>query len=198
MEVKVQLRRVLSLGQSKVVKRIMKALTSWWLSASGIRAWLLCLQCSMLVFAVMRPAALPFVNLLYPSFRNSRRQRPGLLLPHRFLFFLGWGCYIGPSVFLPTVLHPDLGVTLASWLPDCCCSVAQSCLFVNHGLQHTRLPCPSPSPGVCSNLCPLNRWWHPTISSCLWSFPASGSFPVSQLSHQVAKVLELQLWHLSY
>jgi len=57
-----------------------------------------------------------------------------------------------------------------------------------HGLQHTRLPCPSPSPGVWSNSCPLSRWWHPTISSsivpffsCLQSFPASGSFLMSQL-----------------
>ena len=51
-----------------------------------------------------------------------------------------------------------------------------------HGLQHTRLPCPSPTPGACSNSCPLSRWCHPTISSsvvpfsCLQSFPASGSF----------------------
>ena len=50
-----------------------------------------------------------------------------------------------------------------------------------------RLPCPSPSPRVCSNSCPLRQWWHPTISSsvipfssCLQSFPASGSFPMSQ------------------
>ena len=57
-----------------------------------------------------------------------------------------------------------------------------------HGLQHTRLPCPSPSPGVCSNSCPLSQWCHPTILSsvaslfsCLQSFPALGSFPVSQL-----------------
>ena len=56
-----------------------------------------------------------------------------------------------------------------------------------HGLQHTRLPCPSLSPGVCSNSCPLSRWCHPTISSCvtpfsscLQSFPASGSFQMSQ------------------
>ena len=54
-----------------------------------------------------------------------------------------------------------------------------------HGLQHTRLPCPSPTPGTCSNSCPLSRWCHPTISSChplllLQSFPASRSFPVSQ------------------
>ena len=57
-----------------------------------------------------------------------------------------------------------------------------------HGLQHTRLLCPSPTPGVCSNSCPLCWWCHPTISSsvvpfssCLQSFPASGSFPVSWL-----------------
>jgi len=57
-----------------------------------------------------------------------------------------------------------------------------------HGLQLARLPCPSPSPGVCSNSCPLNWWYHPTIlssvipfSSCLQSFPASESFQMSQL-----------------
>ena len=45
-------------------------------------------------------------------------------------------------------------------------SVAQSCLTLRpHGLQHTRLPCPSPIPGAYSNSCPLNRWCHPTISS---------------------------------
>ena len=56
-----------------------------------------------------------------------------------------------------------------------------------HGLQHARLPCPSLSPGVCSNLCPLSWWYHPTISSSampfsshLQSFPPSGSFPISQ------------------
>ena len=56
-----------------------------------------------------------------------------------------------------------------------------------HGLQHTRLPCPSPTPGACSNSCPLSQWCHPTISSSvvpfsshLQSSPASGSFPMSQ------------------
>ena len=56
-----------------------------------------------------------------------------------------------------------------------------------HGLQHVRPPCPSPAPRVYSNSCPLTRWWPPTIpssvvpfSSCPQSFPASGSFPVSQ------------------
>ena len=59
--------------------------------------------------------------------------------------------------------------------------------YWTHGLQHARLPCPSPSPGAHSNSCPLSQWCHPTILSsivpftCLQSFPASRSFPVSQL-----------------
>ena len=57
-----------------------------------------------------------------------------------------------------------------------------------HGLQHTRPPCPSPTPRVPSNSCPSSRWCHATIwssvipfSSCLQSFPASGSFQMCQL-----------------
>ena len=55
-----------------------------------------------------------------------------------------------------------------------------------HGLQYARCPYPSPTPGACSNSCPRSRWCHPTvlssvvIFSCLQSFPASGSFPMSQ------------------
>ena len=54
-----------------------------------------------------------------------------------------------------------------------------------HGLQHTRLPCSSPTPRAYSNSCPLSQWCHPTSSfvthfSRLQSFPASGSFPTSQ------------------
>ena len=63
-----------------------------------------------------------------------------------------------------------------------------SCVWLwPHGLQHVRFPCPSLCPGVCSNSCPLSRWCSLTISSsaaylfCLQSFPASVSFPVSQL-----------------
>ena len=57
-----------------------------------------------------------------------------------------------------------------------------------HRLQHARLPCPSPSCWACLNSCPLSQWCHPTVSSsviplssCLQSFPASGSFLMSQL-----------------
>ena len=71
-------------------------------------------------------------------------------------------------------------------------SVQFSCSVVSdslqpHGLQHARLPCPSPTPWVHSNSCPSSQWYHPTISSsvvpfssCLQSFPASGSFPMNQ------------------
>ena len=74
-----------------------------------------------------------------------------------------------------------------------CCSVQFSCSVVPdslrpHESQHTRPPCPSPSPGAYSNSCPPSRWCHPAISSsvvpfssCPQSLPASGSFPVSQL-----------------
>ena len=63
----------------------------------------------------------------------------------------------------------------------------------------------SPTPGACSNSCPSSWWCHPTISSsinpfsfCLQSFPASGSFLVSQFFTSVAKVLEFQLQHQSF
>ena len=65
------------------------------------------------------------------------------------------------------------------------CSVMSDYLWP-HGLQHARLPCPSPSPRACSNSCPLSQWFPPTISSsvvpfssCVQSFPASGSFLMS-------------------
>ena len=66
------------------------------------------------------------------------------------------------------------------------CSVLSNSLL-HHGPQNTRLPCPSTSPRDCLNSCPLGQWCHPTISSsvipfsCLQSFPASRSFPMSQL-----------------
>ena len=74
-----------------------------------------------------------------------------------------------------------------------------------HGLQHTRLRCPSPSPRVCSNSCPLSQWCHPTFSSSIDPFLPSlnlsqhqGLFQCVGSSHQVAKVLELQFHHQSF
>ena len=67
-----------------------------------------------------------------------------------------------------------------------CRSVTSDSLWP-HGLQHTRPPCPSPTPRAYANSCPWSRWCHPAISSsvfpfssCLQSFPASGSFPMNQ------------------
>ena len=80
--------------------------------------------------------------------------------------------------------------------------------FRPHELQHTRLPCPSPTPRASSNSCPSSRWCHPTIHpSHLLSSPSLLAFSLSQhqdlfqwvsSSHQVAKVLELHLQHQSF
>ena len=96
-----------------------------------------------------------------------------------------WGCFWMKLAF---ELVDSVGCPLHC--EYCCCSVAKSCLTVwdPNELRHTRLPCPSPFPGVCSNSWPLNWWYHPNISSsvitfccCSQSFPGSGSFPVSWL-----------------
>ena len=80
-----------------------------------------------------------------------------------------------------TVLFSLLKNKIQLWLFSC--SVMSNSLQP-HGLQHTRLPCRSPPPGVCSNTCPHIQWCYPTISSsvtpfssCLQSFLASGRFP---------------------
>ena len=85
------------------------------------------------------------------------------------------------------------------------CSVVSNSLRP-HEPQHTRPPCPAPTPGVHSNSRPLSQWGHPTISSSVvpfssrpQSFPASGAlFKRVSSSHQVAKVLEFQLQHQSF
>ena len=86
----------------------------------------------------------------------------------------------------------------------CCCSIAQLCptLWL-YGLQHARLPCPSLSPGVCSNSCPLSQLMlsNDLILCCplllfLSIFPNVRVFSRVGSLHHVAKVLELQLQHL--
>ena len=99
-----------------------------------------------------------------------------------------------------------------NWFPDPwgrsvqLSSVTQSCLTLRpHESQHTRPPCPSPTPGAHSNSCPLTRGCHTTISSsvvpfssCPQSFLASVLFQWVSSSNQVAKVLEFQLQHQSF
>ena len=80
------------------------------------------------------------------------------------------------------------------------CSVVSHSLWP-HGLQHVRPPCPSPTPGIYSNSCPLSWWCHPTISSsdvpfssCLLSFPASGSFQMSQVFALGGQSIAVSAW----
>ena len=95
------------------------------------------------------------------------------------------------AVYIYKIRACTLRVTMHSYVvKSICCSVnsvVSNSLWPYYGLQHTRLPCPSPSLRACSNSCPLSQWCHPTISSsvvpfssCLQSFLASGSFPMSQ------------------
>ena len=81
-------------------------------------------------------------------------------------------------------IHPT--ITNFSRAVQFSCSVVSDPLWP-HALQHARHPCPSPTPGAYSNLCPSSQWCHPTISSsvipfssCPQSFPSSASFPMSQ------------------
>ena len=74
-----------------------------------------------------------------------------------------------------------------------------------HRLQHARPPCPSPTPGVYSNLCPSNQWWHPTISSsvvpfssCLQSFPASGKWVSFFANESVLHIRGPKYWSFSF
>ena len=123
-------------------------------------------------------------------------------------FELRWGAHLYMDFFSrvnATVLHkPWTSVGNPDTVQLSLSVVSDS--LQSHGLQHTRLPCPSPTPRVCSNSCPLHWWCHPTISSSL-SSPSPPAFNLSQhqglfqrvsSSHQVAKVLEFQLQHYPF
>ena len=108
---------------------------------------------------------MPAVVLYYCTFQGTLRLK---------IFFL---CYLCEKYYKP--ITAQLLLFRCSVMPDS---------SRPHGLQHTRLPCPSSHPGACSNSRPMSRWCHPTIStsvdpfsSCLQSFPASGCFLISQL-----------------
>ena len=86
-------------------------------------------------------------------------------------------------------------------------SVAQSCLTICDLMDCSTsgLPVPSANPEACSNSCPLSHWCHPTISfsfvlfsSCLQSFPESGSFPMRQSAASGGQILEFQLQYQSF
>ena len=106
---------------------------------------------------------------------SNKRSLPTVMQPDR-EFLTGGNCVV-KNILLKTIRYS---------INQLSCSVVSDSLWP-HGLQHASLSCPSPTPGACSNSCPSSRWCHPTISfsvvpfsSCLQSFPALGSFPMSQ------------------
>ena len=134
--------------------------------------------CNESVLRIRWPKYWSFSFSISPS-----NEYPGLIS-----FLMDW---LDPLAVTAYVLHIYICFKIRSFASPCCCCclVTKSCLTLcdPHGLQYTRLPCPSPSPGVCSNSCPLSQWCHPTISfsvihfsSCPQSSPASVSFPMSQ------------------
>ena len=121
---------------------------------------------------------------------------------HNFIVYYTYITYIVYYIYIYLRL---LKITLVPYLMAQFSYSVMSNFLQPHGLQHTRLPCPSPTPGVHSNSCPSSWWYHPTISSSvvpfssyLQSFPASGFFQEVSSLHQVAKVLEFQLQHQSF
>ena len=113
-----------------------------------------------------------------------------------------------PGIEPASLTSPALGggffTTSATWslLLLFNCSVVSNSLWP-HGLQHARLPCPSPPPRACSNSCPSSRWCHPTVSPSVAPSPPAfyllqHVFQWAGSWHQVAKVLEFQVHHQSF
>ena len=131
-------------------------------------------------------------SLLVPDFLRCWDRKLGKyswadLLPHAIYPTSCYTSNTSPHVFLPLhVLNTTSSLHFYCFHPQLSHSVMWDSSRP-HELQHARPPCPSPTPRVYSNSCPLHWWCHPVISSsvipfssCLQSFPASGSFPMSQ------------------
>ena len=123
------------------------------------------------------------------------------------LFVTLWTCLlqgIFPTQGLNLCLLCSLHSETMSWVQFSCSVVFD--YLLPHGLhQSARPPCPSPTPGVYSNSCPLSQWCHPIISSsvipfssCLQSSPASGSFPMSWFFPSGGQSIRVSLQHQSF
>ena len=134
-----------------------------------------------LIFPHDSMAGIAGVSELHPNSRLPHREQPVLCL-------LCEGTVWEQCIYF---LSPSFLCKGSNW-SDWWCVLSSPSVVSNslqpHGLQHTRLPCPSLSLWVCSNSCPLSQWCHPTISSsvapfssCPQSFPASESFSISQV-----------------
>ena len=169
---------------------------AWWVTVHGItKSWTgLTEWLTLSLFFSLMPASHSYVFPSTPSWQSPVRS----LFPW-YCFWLVSAALLHlvvqgktqalllqsiTNVYLqnnPSDFRPALG-TSVQFSPS-----VMSDLLQPHGLEHARLPCPSPTPGDYSNSCPFSRWCHSTnessiipLSSCLQSFPASGSFQMSQ------------------
>ena len=151
------------------------------------------------------PASLPV---------SSSKNRKSHICPRKWL----WALYEIVPVITSAEGKGELPHPPTWWSPALCLfsfhflkyilffsSVIQLCpILQHHGLQHARLPCPSPTHRACSNSCPWSWWCHPTISSSVFPSPAlslshhRGLFQGVSSLHQVAKGSDLQLQHQSF
>ena len=113
-------------------------------------------------------------------------------------------CYTLREVQMQIIIHSKFLEVMNQKVSQFSHSVMSNSLWP-HGLQHARLPCPSPTPRTCSNSWPLSRWCHPTISSsvvpfssCLHSFPASGSFPMNWFFASGGQSIGVSAQHQSF
>ena len=151
----------------------------------------------MLVYSTKLIASLS----ISPSF-NLYISLPIYLLAHPFVHHLYLSIHLSFYIFIYLFVYQSICLSLYSVQFS---HLVTSDSLWPHGLQHARPPCPSPTPGACSNSCPSSQLYHPTISSsvitfssCLQSLPASGSFPMNQFFTSDTKVLVLQLQHQSF
>ena len=113
-------------------------------------------------------------------------------------YIINWNMKMLKSILFKNTFLEFIGVSVQF------SSVTQLCLTLQpRGLQHARLPCPSPTPEACSNSCPLSCWCHQTISSsgiplsfCLQYFPGSSSFISHQSSQRIFSTDFLQDWQI--
>ena len=131
------------------------------------------------------------INLFkVPEWTVSRAEFKGRPLPLNTMWYLLPAMYRGKQIYIHISSVQSLSRVQSLW---------------PLGLQHTRSPCPSPTPRVYSNSCPSSRWYHPTISSSIVPpspgfnlFQTQGLFKWVSSLHQVAKVLKFQLQHQSF
>ena len=164
------------------VPGILQARTLEWVAISFSNAWKWKLKVKSLSHVQLLATLWTAAYQAPPSMGLSRQEYwRGVPLPSP---WRSWGRIKHSN---PPVVFLTLGCSSEPLLLLSSCSVVSDSLWP-HGLKHARLPCPSPSSGVCSNSCLLSQWCHPTISSSAipfssfpQSFPRSRSFPMSQL-----------------